>query len=84
MQFTRDKLISKLHNLKRKWKIEKKVKKPQRVALPQHGFGLINVTVYEVKHLELKVSKVRLMLEIHKKMLRRLMLEVLVSYLVWI
>lgn len=46
VQFIMDKLFSKLDNLKRKWKV---VKKTQWVTLPQHEFGLINVTKYGVK-----------------------------------
>ena len=62
---------------------ENKIKIPH-VALPQHGFSLINVTEYGFKHLKLKKSMVRLMLKIHRKMCGRLMLEVLVSHMVWI
>ena len=83
MQFTRDNLILNFDTLKRKWKVGKN-KKTQLVALYQHGFGLINVTEYGAKHPKLKESKVQLMLEIRRKMLRRLMLEGLVGQLVWI
>ena len=34
-------------------------KKLEQVAVPQHGFVLINVIEYGVKHLNLKVSNVR-------------------------
>ena len=44
------------------WKENEKQKgreKMQQVALPQHGFGLIDVIEYGVKHLKPKVSKVQ-------------------------
>lgn len=63
---------------------EKEKEKTQLLALHQHGFGLINVIKFGVKHPKLNELKMRLMLEMQKKMLKHLKLEGLVGHLVWI
>ena len=59
VQFDMDNLISKFDILKKNGKHKKWEKKLEQVAVPQHGFVLINVIEYGVKHLNLKVSNVR-------------------------